>query len=82
MSETAIVARNVEVVQTGMMAGSSPFSWSAAIAGALAATASSFLLQSEEDRDSERRGPRGGRNALQAFVTPAQDHVTVAELER
>jgi hypothetical protein len=45
MSETAIIGRNVEVVQTGGPGmGESAFSWSAAFAGALAATAVAFLL--------------------------------------
>src|SRR3954462_10765735 len=45
MTETAIIGRNVEVVQTaGAGTGESPFSWSAAFAGALAATAVAFLL--------------------------------------
>jgi hypothetical protein len=41
MSDTAIVGENVEVIQTRT---SSPFSWSAALAGALVATAMAFLI--------------------------------------
>ena len=43
MSEMAIVGENVEVLQTGT-AAHSPFSWSAAIAGAIAATAVAFII--------------------------------------
>jgi hypothetical protein len=44
MSDTAIVGENVEVIQTGASAGNTPFSWSAAIAGAFAATAVAFII--------------------------------------
>jgi hypothetical protein len=43
MTDTAIIGRNVEVVQTSV-AAQAGFSWGAAIAGAVAATAVSFLL--------------------------------------
>jgi hypothetical protein len=45
MSDTAIVGRNVEVIQAGAMSsGRSAFSWSVVIAGALAAWAVSFIF--------------------------------------
>lgn len=46
MSETAIVGENVEVevLQANAAAGNTPFSWSAAIAGAFAATAVAFII--------------------------------------
>jgi hypothetical protein len=45
MSKTAVVGRNVEVIQTGMGSGSrTAFSWSVVIAGALAAWAVSFIF--------------------------------------
>ena len=46
MNETAIVGERVEVVQTQMPVETTwrPFSWSVAIAGALAATAISFIV--------------------------------------
>jgi hypothetical protein len=44
MTDTAIVGRNIEVLQTSVASTNSPFSWSAAIAGALAATAVSFIV--------------------------------------
>jgi hypothetical protein len=44
MSDTAIVGENVEVIQAGASAGNTPFSWSAAIAGAFAATAVAFII--------------------------------------
>ena len=45
MSDTAIVGRNVEVIQTGAMSsGRSAFTWSVVIAGALAAWAVSFIF--------------------------------------
>ena len=44
MTDTAIVGRNVEVLQTNVIAGLSAFSWAAAVAGALAATAVAFIL--------------------------------------
>jgi hypothetical protein len=43
MTDTAIVGENIEILQTNAGA-TSPFSWSAAIAGAIAATAVSFLV--------------------------------------
>jgi hypothetical protein len=43
MSDTTIVGRHVDVVQASV-AGQSPFSWGAAVAGALAAIAISFIL--------------------------------------
>jgi hypothetical protein len=43
MSDTAIVGENVEVIQS-VTAAKTPFSWSAAIAGAVAATAVAFLI--------------------------------------
>jgi hypothetical protein len=43
MTDTAIVGENVEIVQT-VAGATSPFSWSAAIAGAIAATAVSFVV--------------------------------------
>src|SRR4051812_38731795 len=46
MSETAIVGENVEVIQTGGDSSHTPFSWSAAIAGAFAATAVAFIIVS------------------------------------
>jgi hypothetical protein len=45
MSKTAVVGRNVEVIQTGMGSGSrTAFSWSVVIAGALAAWSVSFIF--------------------------------------
>jgi hypothetical protein len=45
MSKTAVVGRNVEVIQTGMAStGRTAFSWSVVIAGALAAWAVSFIF--------------------------------------
>lgn len=45
MANTEIVGRNVEILQTtGAVAGKSPLSWSAAIAGAVAATAVTFIV--------------------------------------
>jgi hypothetical protein len=46
MSETAIVGENVEVevLQANAATGNPPFSWSAAIAGAFAATAVAFII--------------------------------------
>jgi hypothetical protein len=44
MSDTAIVGRNVEVIQAGMSSGRSAFNWSVVIAGALAAWAVSFIF--------------------------------------
>jgi hypothetical protein len=44
MTDTAIIGRNVEVLESRLSGSNSPFSWSAAIAGALAATAVSFIL--------------------------------------
>ena len=45
MTDTAIVGRNVEVLQTNVVGGrAAPFSWGAAVAGAVAATAVSFIL--------------------------------------
>jgi hypothetical protein len=45
MSKTAVVGRNVEVIQTGMgSSGRTAFSWSVVIAGALAAWAVSFIF--------------------------------------
>jgi hypothetical protein len=44
MSDTAIVGRNVEVIQAGMSSGRSAFTWSVVIAGALAAWAVSFIF--------------------------------------
>lgn len=45
MSKTAIVGRNVEVIQAGIGAsGRTAFSWSVVIAGALAAWAVSFIF--------------------------------------
>src|SRR5437870_12508273 len=46
MSETAIVGENVEVevLQANAATGNTPFSWSAAIAGAFAATAVAFII--------------------------------------
>src|SRR3954470_14135891 len=44
MSDTAIVGENVEVIQTGGDSSHTPFSWSAAIAGAFAAAAVEFII--------------------------------------
>jgi hypothetical protein len=45
MADTAIVGENVEILQTaGSVGGKSPLSWSAAIAGAIAATAVTFIV--------------------------------------
>lgn len=44
MSDTAIIGEDVEVIGTGTTAGNTPFSWSAAIAGAFAATAVAFII--------------------------------------
>jgi hypothetical protein len=45
MADTAIVGRNIEVLQTNtVMGGMSAFSWGAAAGGAIAATAMSFIL--------------------------------------
>jgi hypothetical protein len=45
MSKTAVVGRNVEVIQTGMGSGNrTAFSWSVVIAGAFAAWAVSFIF--------------------------------------
>jgi hypothetical protein len=45
MSKTAVVGRNVEVIQTGRdTSGRTAFSWSVVIAGALAAWAVSFIF--------------------------------------
>ena len=44
MSETAIVGRNVEVIQAGMTSARSAFTWSVVIAGALAAWAVAFIF--------------------------------------
>src|SRR5438876_12404782 len=44
MSDTAIIAEDVDVLAAGPAKRSSPFSWSAAIAGAIAATAVTFLI--------------------------------------
>jgi hypothetical protein len=45
MSKTAIVGRNVEVIQTGVgSSGRTAFSWSVVIAGAFAAWAVSFIF--------------------------------------
>lgn len=45
MSDTAIVGRHVDVVQTNTsIAAASPFSWGAVLGGAVAATAVSFLV--------------------------------------
>ena len=46
MSDTAIVGENVEVIQTGGDSSHTPFSWSAAIAGAFAAIAVAFIIVS------------------------------------
>ena len=44
MADTAIVGRNVEILQTNVVSGLSAFSWGAAAAGAVAATAVTFIL--------------------------------------
>jgi hypothetical protein len=44
MTDTAIVGENVEVIQAGMSGDKTPFSWSAAIAGAIGATAITFMV--------------------------------------
>jgi hypothetical protein len=45
MTDTAIIGRNVEVLQSNVgVGGMSAFSWGAAVAGALAAVAVSFIL--------------------------------------
>ena len=46
MTDTAIIGRNIEVLQTSVGEGTSPFSWGAAVAGAIAATAVTFILLS------------------------------------
>jgi len=46
MTDTAILGNNVEVVQAAVVPRSASFSWSAAVAGALAAIAVTFLVVS------------------------------------